>query len=225
MPWILPTLNRPEQCLAVLERIKDLRDGSPGIVFLNGQTSAGGYFEDEVFLPKGWHFFLSRTNIGALGALNDIFDRYPTEPWYGFIGDDEFVQTPGFDTKLIEAAGDWNISHGDDGVNNGARAQGYLVIGGKLARTVGYLALPECWHWFGLDSMWESLAQAGACEKIFVPEVKVDHRHPYHNKGKMDACYETGESRKDIDQQHYFHWLRYERKNVVERVKKAKSAP
>ena len=220
--WVLPTLSRPYHCAAVIDRIREMRSSSTGVVFLNGQTDAAEYFEDEVYLPKGWRFFLSKTNIGALGALNRMFEDCPNEPWYGFIGDDEFVQTPGFDTELIEAAGDWDIAHGDDGFNGGTRAQGGLVVGGELARAVGYLALPECWHWYGLDSMWEQLAQAGACRKVYVPGVKVEHRHPYHGKGKRDDCYALGESRKDIDQQIFFHWLRHDLQKTVERVKKAR---
>lgn len=187
-----------------------------------GIVANGEHEKYQAALP--WEaVYYAPENIGALGALNWALGNYPDAPWYGFVADDEFVNTPEFDKKLIAAAGDWDIAHGDDGFNKGARFQGYAVIGGKLASAVGYLALRECHHWYGFDSMWESLARAGACKKVFVPEVKVDHRHPYHGKGDMDSCYELGSSQKDIDQQVYFHWLRTDIKNVVERVKKAKA--
>jgi hypothetical protein len=198
---------------------------SEGLVFVNG-TEMNKDYEKELdgALPDKWRVIWSKDNLGALGTLNWVLRNYQNEKFYGFVGDDEFVNTPGFDEILIKAAGDWDIAHGDDGFNNGQRAQGYLVIGGKLARAVGYLALPECWHWYGLDSMWESLAQAKACKKIFVPEIQTEHRHPYHGKGIADPCYELGFSRKDIDQQVYFHWLRHVIKSVVARVEKARSA-
>lgn len=217
--WILPTLNRPEQCEQVLERISHMECATPGYVFLNGGIK--GY--ENSWLPAGWDVVVLDKNIGALGALNTALEIFPDEPWYGFIGDDEFVNTPGFDEMLIAAAGDWNIAHGNDGFNKGARFQGYAVVGGKLARAVGCLALKECNHWYGFDSMWESLAQAGACKKIFMPDVRVDHQHPYHGKGKVDSCYELGASQKDIDQQVYFHWLRHGIKDVVDRAAKAKA--
>lgn len=215
--WIIPTLNRPEQCAEVLSRMDMMGCKTPRLVVANGEhekyRAALSVYQAVYYAPE---------NRGALGALNWGLNNFSDEPWYGFIGDDEFMDTDAFDKKLTTAAGDWDIAHGDDGFNKGARFQGCAVIGGKLARAVGYLALQECWHWYGFDSMWESLAQAGACKKVFVPEVKVNHQHPYHGKGKMDECYELGASRKDIDQQVYFHWLRHEIKNVIERVKKAK---
>lgn len=217
-------MNRPEQCAAVLGQMRKMQCSTPGVVVVNGGDTQK--YWDMVFpvLPDGWVLDVGETNVGLVPALNRSFEAYSNAPWYGFIGDDEFVETPEFDKKLIKATGDWNVSHGDDGFHNGKRAQGYLVIGGKLARAVGYLAIPECWHWFGLDNMWESLASSGVCKKIFVPEVKIDHRHPYQGKGSMDATYDLGLSRKDIDQQEYFNWLRYKIGDVVERVKRARDA-
>ncbi len=222
--WILPTLNRPEQCAQVVQRLVQRGAAARGVVLVNGKENAKRYW-DEVFpsIPDNWLLLVEDKNIGALGALNAVLADFPNEPWYGFVGDDEFVETTDFEEKLISAAGAWDIAHGDDGVHRGERAQSALVIGGKLARAVGYLAIPECWHWYGLDDMWESLAKAGACRKVFVPEVKVDHRHPYFGKGERDETYALGESRKDIDYQIYASWMRYKFKDVVLRVKKARS--
>ena len=221
MVWILPTLDRPAQCRAVLEQITAMGGNSPGVVYVNGDKDgylSALYDGQREILPERWTTFFARENLGALGALNKVFRLYPDEAWYGFVGDDEFVLTPGFDKKLIAAAGDWDFSHGDDGVNNGKRAQGYLCIGGKLAKAVGYLALPECWHWYGLDDMWEALARTGICKQVFVDEVKVDHRHPLHGKGRMDECYELGRLNRDLDYQVYCHWLRHGLAQAVARI-------
>ena len=218
MTWILPTLSRPQQCAAVLNRMRETGCSTPGIVVLNGDQGFSGA------MPEGWSIIVPDKNLGALGALNKVFELYPNEDFYGFIGDDEFVETDGWDKKLIDAAGAWNFSHGIDSLHGGKRAQGYLCIGGKLARAVGYLALPEAHHWYGLDSMWEALAQAGACENICVEEVKIEHRHPRGGKAEWDSCYELGKKNKDIDFQVYAHWLRHKLRETVERVKKARDA-
>lgn len=221
--WILPTLNRPAQCAAVLKQMQEMKCSTRGVVFVNGDEKAKEYWDLAwPECPDGWVLDVCAENIGALGALNAVFREYPDEPWYGFIGDDEFVQTPEFDKKLIEAAGDWNIAHGDDGVHAGRRAQGYLVIGGKLARALGWLALPGVWHWYGLDDMWEILACEGACRKVFCPEVKVEHRHPYFGKGVRDATYAAGESHAILDYQECCAWNNARKKADVERVKAAK---
>jgi hypothetical protein len=191
-----------------------------GVVFVNDPDMDTSTIKEA--LPDNWDMYTNDRNVGALGALNFVLRERPDEKFYGFIGDDEFVETEGWDGKLVKAAGDWCVAHGDDGVHRGKRAQGCLCIGGKLARAVGYLAIPACWHWYGLDDMWETLARAGACGKQYVPGVKVAHWHPYFGKGARDACYELGESKKDIDFQEYAHWCRTELPGVVARVKAAR---
>lgn len=223
--WILPSLSRPEQCAEVLKQIKETGCTTPGIVFVNGNTCALGYqkiFEDKSILPDNWRVIYHPENIGALGALDFVFGLLPDEPWYGFIGDDEFVSGEEWDTKLAKAAGAWDLAHGVDNIYGGKRAQGYLVIGGELARAVGYLALRDCWHWYGLDDMWEALTANGACRNNCVWDVRVDHRHAYAGKAGMDECYKLGSSRKDIDQQVFFNWVRRVMPKVVERIKEAK---
>lgn len=222
--WILPTLSRPKQCAAVLDRISETYSGTYGILFINGYETLSDYFQDNKFeVPKNWEVLLSKANIGALGALNKVFELYPNEPFYGFIGDDEFVQTQEWDEALIDAAGDWGIAIGSEGRNVGGRAQPFPCIGGKLARAVEYLAIPECWHWFGLDSMWGEIGlKLGNLIKL--DTIKIEHKHPYLKTAANDGCYKLGSSRKDIDQQHYYHWLRTQLATVVKRVQEAKAA-
>lgn len=207
--WILPSMSRPKQCAEVLDRINGCT--SPGKVFINGSGFSKEY-KEALSLPCGWEIIESTCNLGALGALNFLFKEFPDEPFYGFIADDEFVQTPGFDKRLVEAAGGWNISHGNIGTdvkgNIGKRAQGFLCIGGNLARAVGYLAIPECFHWYGLDDMWERLAEARVCEKIFCEDVIIEHHHPYRDKSvPHDECNKLSESRVDEDRNAYVKWL------------------
>ena len=224
--WILPTLNRPEQCAEVIRRIRSREARSSVLVFKNGEEGNDDYyyeFSKAGLLPFSLH--LHEENIGAIGALNYVFKKYPDEKFYGFIGDDEFLTEDSPDDwnkKLIEAAGDWNFSHGVDNLHGGQRAQGYLCIGGKLARAVGYLAIPECWHYFGLDDMWEMLAMSKACRNVCVPEVRIDHRHYFEKPERMDECYKVGASSRDVDQQHFFHWMRTKMPAVIERIQKAK---
>jgi hypothetical protein len=221
MVWILPTLSRPAQCVEVLERIKAVGCSSKGVVFVNGESHRAGYehaFCDLSVLPKGWKIVFNSENLGALGALNKVFADNLEEGFYGFIGDDEFLDEnapPDWDAKLIAAAGDWDFAHGIDSLHGGGRAQGYLCIGGKLARSVGYLAIPECWHWYGLDTMWETLTRSGACLERLVAAVKIDHRRP---AASTDECYALGESSADVDFQVYAHWFRAELAKAARRV-------
>lgn len=224
-------MSRPAQCAAVIDRIKEIGCSTPGIVFVNGKQDYVNEYHN-LNLPEKWHIFQSEENLGCIGALNKCFELFPNEPFYGFIGDDEFLMldtAKDWDQCLVKAAGSWDFSHGWDDANKGTRAQGYLCLGGSLVRALGYIAIPKTWHWFGLDCMYEWLAGRSAfggafvCKNILVPGVKVEHRHPYWNKGPMDSCYELGKSRSEEDRKVFVDWLRYEMPVIAERIKQLKA--
>ena len=225
-------MSRPKQCAEVLSRIRETGCSTPGIVFINGkQDTVNEYHTME--LPEGWLKFQSDENLGCIGALNKVFELYPNEDWYGFIGDDEILlpdNPQDWDQRLINAAGDWNVSHGWEDLNQGKRAQGYLCIGGKLARAIGYLAIPQCWHWYGLDCMYEWLGAnpgyggGGAIQVKLVPEVRVTHRHAYAGKAPLDECYRLGESRNEEDRKKFWDWIKNEMPSVVERIRCLKTS-
>lgn len=223
--WIVPTLSRPKQCAEVLRRICEIGYTSKGILVNNGDYH--DWWMSGV-IPQDWGIYCPEKNLGALGALNNIFKKYPNEPFYGFIADDEFLMPDSpsdWDQRLIAAAGKWDIAHGLDDMHQGKRMQGYVCIGGDLARAVGYLALPTCWHWYGLDNMWEWLSAptqfggGGAFQMKLVPEIKVEHRHFYVGKAPMDNCYALGESKSEEDRLAFIKWQQEEMPAIAERIK------
>lgn len=226
--WVMPTLNRPQQCAEVLRRIKESGCTSRGILVNNGE-----YYDWPMsdVMPRGWGVRYEEENLGCIGTLNKVFKLYPNEPWYGFIADDEFLlpESPhDWDQRLIAAAGDWKIAHGHENWNNGKRCQGYVVWGGKLVRAVGYWALPTTWHWFGLDSHWEWLQApptfggGGLHNMVLVPEIKVEH-----NRAKpdlvLDECYKLADSRAEEDRQRFWEFCMNDLKPTAERVRKARA--
>ncbi len=218
--WIIPTLSRPKNVAELLRQASAL-DKSEGIIFVNGADHATEY--GQIWLPDGWKMHQHDRNIGAIGALNWLLSTYPNEHSYGFIGDDEFVYSPGWNEQLTKAAGDWNISHANDGWQSIKRIHSYVCIGGKLARAVGYLAIPSCWHWFGFDAMWEAIAQHIPIRR-FVEQVETEHRHFMAHKVTKDKCYALGESRIAEDEKAFSAWMSSELPALVTRIKGAMAA-
>lgn len=218
--WIIPTLSRPQNVAELLKQASSL-DKSEGIVFVNGVDYEEKYV--QIQLPDGWRMQQHDRNIGAIGTLNWLFKTYPNEQFYGFIGDDEFVYTRGWNRLLTEAAGDWHVAHANDGWQSGKRIHSYVCIGGELARAVGYLAIPECWHWFGFDTMWEAIAQHLPIRN-FVEQVETEHRHFLAHKVAKDSCYELGESRIAEDEKAFAAWMKNELPVILERLKGARAA-
>ena len=223
--WILPTLSRPKQCAAVLGSLAKAGP-SNGVVFLQG-TSLLWEYQNACVLPDGWTWVVSQENIGAIGALNKVFEMHPSEPWYGFWGDDEFLAEAPlcWQSLLASTAGDWNLAHGYENWNHGRRFQGGALIGGELARAVGYLAVPNLWHGFGFDCAWEWLCAprsrggGGVARNILVPEIKVDHRHWMLDENRKDECYQAALDQHEKDKNKFWDWVTMELPIVAERVR------
>src|SRR4051794_21575227 len=76
--WCLPSFNRPDQCGALIEQMQSLGISTPGILFVNGGDH-DAYRRIE--LPEGWDFHFQESNIGCNAPLNEVFKRFPDEPW------------------------------------------------------------------------------------------------------------------------------------------------
>lgn len=230
--WVLPSMSRPAQCAEVLERIRDVGCSTKGIVFINGLEMSDEYNNAlSGKLPPGWKIEFWPENIGCIGALNKVFELFPHEPFYGFLGDDEFIlpESPkDWDLKLVQAAGSWDTAHGWDDLHQGKRFQGYVCIGGDLARAVGHLAIPGCFHNFGFDNSWEwltipeSFGGGQACLSHLLPEIKVEHKHGFRDRTRLDDCYRLGYSTFEKDRAVFTRWQKEELKIIAERVKRLK---
>jgi len=210
--WALISYNRPEKCKAVIDQILKVGCSTSGVVFVNGDKT--GY---DFELPENWKWFYSPENIGVCAAMNKVFELYPSEPYYGLICDDEFVYTEGWDIKLAEAAGRWNISHGNDGWQSVTRLHSYVTVGGDLVRECGWWSLPGLWHWYH-DDVQELLAR-NLHLKRYCKDIRTEHKHYLAGKAEKDITYQAGESKKGKDQFVYNVWLQNEAPALIKRIK------
>jgi glycosyltransferase involved in cell wall biosynthesis len=224
MTWIIPTMSRPKQCYDMVMNLAAQGMTSPGVVFVNGSQMEGQY--KDLFdgtLPMGWEIIYNEKNLGALGAMNKVFEMKPHEKWYGFIGDDEWIETKYWDIKLIKAADDWNIAHANDGWQSGNRIHSHVCIGGELVRAVGYLSIADCWHWYGFDMMWEMIGKMLGLQK-FCYDVKAKHNNYLKDEKLKDECYSLGEGKKDRDYDAFKQWESESRRAVLDRIKEKMNA-
>jgi hypothetical protein len=193
--WFLPTFGRPGRCQDALDSVAAASTSTPGIVIVDGDPDPG---YRSLRLPKGWTALFLDPNVGVCRALQQAFARYPHLQWYGFITDDSIVRSPGWDLKLVEAAGSNRIANSGDGWQAHERLHGAVVFGGDLLRALGWWAPPGLIHCY-VDDVWEAVAGALRCW-CHVPEVVVEHRHVGNDKAPMDATYEKGEASYHADQ-------------------------
>ena len=202
MGWVMPTYRRPEQCKKVIDCLTYTGCSTPGIVVVNGLDDVEAY--QSIKLPSGWQMAFMPVNIGVCNAMNWAFKNHPNEPFYGLICDDEYVYTNGWDKKLIEAAGNKGIAHGNDKWQSPRRMHLYVTWGGDLLREIGWWSLPGLWHWYH-DNVFEQL-MAGLPAVKYCENVVGEHKHYLANKAKKDVTYATGESRAKQDQLVYQTW-------------------
>lgn len=188
--FFLPSRNRPERLQQALDKIIKAGASNPGLIVIDGEDEAK---YANLRLPDGWSLkFLPHDMGGVARVWNWCIDNHPDLPWYGMITDDLHVQTEGWDTKLIEAAGARGIASADDkwqaraNVSEG-RLHGAVVFGGDLIRTVGYWAPRGMIHNF-VDDLWEQIGRSFGCWRSCM-DVVTEHMHPAVGKSGLDETY------------------------------------
>lgn len=213
--WFLPSYNRPEQCAAVLKACVDTGMTTPGVLLV--QNNDERY--DSITLPDGWMRMYRLENCGMSRALDYLFATWPTEPWYGFLTDDVYPASEGWDTKLIEAAGDKYISHCDDGWQSDRRIFGITCFGGKLLRALGRWAVPGTWHCYN-DDLWEAIARDFGVRR-YLKDVTCRSPHAMKGDAPWDATYASSYSRMAEDGRAFEAYMASdERKEAWQRIAK-----
>lgn len=143
MVWILPTRKRPELCQEVLDACENCGMTSAGILWVDAE---GAESYENLRIPRNWVLHVERADLQA--AKQQVFLWFPNEMQYGLILDDTIPETPEFDKKMEEAAGNWFLLDTEDkwmaqankgNVNN---LLGAYCWGGELVRSIGTLVLP-----------------------------------------------------------------------------------
>ncbi len=215
--WVIKSYNRPGQCARLVEQLVKTGMTTPGILFVNGGDNDVKRQYGEIPLPDGWARVFHDPNIGCNAPLNEMFRRSPNEPWYGCIDDDEWVETHGWDTRLIEAAGAWNIARADDGWQSDKRLHGFVTLGGDLVRAAGWWVLPGLWHYHG-EEVWEVLSRELGLS-VFCWDIQAEHRHWRNNKAQNDSTYQTQGARRYDDMLTFKRWMRHDMPELVKRIR------
>lgn len=183
------------------------------MVWING-GDIGGY--NALRVPPGWKVTRRAENVGMRGALNEVFARYPDEPFYGFLSDDSLVRSRGWSDPIVKAAGSTGFANSGDGWQAASRMHGAVVMGGDLVRALGWWAPPEGGHCY-LDNAWEKIARA-LDNWTHVPQILVEHLHPGKGNAEFDATYADAYSSHKDDKKSFMLWLRDKFPAAIERV-------
>lgn len=209
---ILPTIGRPHNLHRFVESYNTTKATLPIHVIFD-ESDAHNY--NSVETPAHW----VRCSVPPTMRLGDIFNlifkTYPSEDFYGMVADDVVPKTEGWDIKLRDTCIPYFISWGFDGIQN-ENLPVHPFIGGDLVRALGWWAAPGIKHWF-VDNVWKNLTTA-LNNGVYLPEVKMIHRHFVNGKARMDQTYENQPSH-IADQTRYIEFMESEFPNIIEKIK------
>lgn len=119
-------------------------------------------------------------------TLNVIASTYQHEAYaLGFLGDDHRPRTAEFDRLYVEALRKLGtgIVYGDD-LLQGARIPTQVAMTSDIVRAMGFMAPPSLVH-LAVDNWWKELGEGAACIR-YLPDVVVEHMHPFAGKADWD---------------------------------------
>jgi len=139
-------------------------------------------------LPRAWDVWLT-DNFSCGRALNHAFDRFPDEPFYGFLADDITLDTPGMLGELREEALNGYFAWPNDGVH-GPRMSTHPAAPGKMLRAMGFWAHPLFPH-NGLDTVMYRVSESLGLSR-FREDLILTHHHPFaaHRPDEWDETYD-----------------------------------
>ena len=219
--WLIPTRKRPQQMRELIASMEATGCVPECAVMIDGE------FEDYqgVEFPAHWHVHASHGHLELQRAWNTLFRLYPNEKTYGLIGDHTRPESPDWATRLEEAAGDWNTSSCHDYRSRFNRVTGLRrmsaanVLGGELARELGYVWPDFCVHLAGDDALeliWHHLGL-----EVRLEDVKVRDLHFIDGEIPIDENHDRvwqGVAYAEADEKAFHNWREHVFPGLVKRL-------
>lgn len=180
---IVPSRGRPIRACAMVDAFQATCTGDTQLLFAVDDDDV-----TRLDYPKGLTAALpSRSmnealNLSAVALAGSSFA-------VGFMGDDHMPRTPGWDAAYVNALRELGtgIVYGND-LAQGRGLPTQCAMTSDIVHALGYMAPPTLTHLW-LDNFWASLGNEAGCIR-YLPDVVVEHRHPFIGKASWDAGYE-----------------------------------
>jgi hypothetical protein len=203
--WAFATRSRPDNCRRFIEAWNNTNASTLVFVRLD---ECDPYIEDLKNLPwpKTFEIIIGKRE-GLRAAIQEMYLKYPNEPWYGFLADDLIPRTPLWDIKLIAVAGLKNISYPNDlGKPKKKDLPTHPCVGGDLIRAMGWFGFPATYHFY-LDTIFRYIGQN--LNNIYrLDNVIVEHMHFGRKKSEIDQIYQQSQERMKTDSLAYDNWIK-----------------
>lgn len=211
--WALATRSRPDNCERFIKAWQ-LTNAKTCVCVRLDQCDP----ELEQLLNLSWpaEFRIQiGSRCGLSASINEIFEHYPNEPWYGILADDLVPHTLDWDANLIKHCGAWQISYAND---LGSRDwPTHPCIGGELVRAVGWFGFPVCHHYF-TDTVWKYIGEnLNIIHRL--EDVVVEHLHYSLGKSLHDQVYKQSNDHYASDKRSFANWRQQQGPSLLDKLR------
>jgi hypothetical protein len=212
--WLFATRSRPENCQRFIDAW--IETNASTLVYVR-VDDCDPRLDEIVKLPWPKEFtIVVGPREGLRAAMQEMFTNHPSEPWYGLLADDLLPQTPNWDLLLIDRAGSAAISYPND-LGGKPRLPTHPVVGGDLARAIGWFGFPQVHHYF-VDTVWRVIGERLGC-LYRLSDVIVEHVHPVWNKAETDQVYKESVRRSTNDRENFNNWVETTVPDLIKKLK------
>jgi len=212
--WILASRGRPRSLQRFIDCWIITKASTPVYVRLDNCDPEIEEYKQIVFPPEFIIVIDSRARLGR--AMNEMFEKYPDEKFYGLLADDLIPQTEFWDRLLVDAAEHNKISQANDLTRNPKICM-HPCIGGDLVRAAGFFGFPLNVH-YCLEVVWKEVTKQFKRTLRYLPEVIVENAHPDYGKAEIDQTYIEANLVKDQDIRNWNDWFSTEWDNFSKKI-------
>ncbi len=230
---IVPTRGRPHAVPELVDAFRETCTGPTRLLFaIERDDPAREAYETAVieagnarprvsaYEPTGVRLEYMVSSGGSMvSALNAAVDlvlpnREPVA--IAFMGDDHRPRTKGWDTAYLDAlTAKPGMVFGNDRIQ-GMKLPTQVAMSTSLVRALGHMAPPVLTHMY-VDDYWLQLGLAADC-LTYLPDVTVEHLHPYAGTAEVDAGYLRVNAREmfDRDEKAFAaYWAEYADRDIA----------
>ena len=213
----MTSLGRPDRIRKLVDSYAWGQHSTVYLTLYDGDARLQEYLDQR--WPACWQVEVVKM-AGNGPTYNEMLRRYPDEPCYGFMADDQLLETEDMLRVLEIAAKDWNVAYAND-KHHGEKIPTMPCIGGELARAVGYLAPEHITHW-GIDCCWYEIGKR-LDSLVYLEHMTYTHENPVWGTAPDDRTYALARQRSFGYQDLFRAWkLGGELDKAVSRVMAAK---
>lgn len=188
---VVPSRGRPQQAGELLDAFgRTCTAGTRVMLAVDSDDPALPDYRTVAYpraaLLQGAHQSMVHALNQAAAAVTEI----PETPFaVGFMGDDHRPRTIGWDRAYLDALAELGtgIVYGND-LLQGERIPTQCAMTADIIRTLGWMAPPVLTHLY-VDDYWATLGRSLG-RLLYLPDVVVEHCHPFAGTGRWDAGYQ-----------------------------------